>query len=49
MPSPILCTDNGAMVAAAAYKKALEGYFATHHLDVYPGLNIESQLYKLDL
>ncbi|MBR5730982.1 MAG: tRNA (adenosine(37)-N6)-threonylcarbamoyltransferase complex transferase subunit TsaD [Firmicutes bacterium] len=49
MPSPVLCTDNGAMVAAAAYRKAMEGHYATHHLDVYPGLNIESQLYKLDM
>ncbi len=48
IPSPILCTDNGAMVAAAAYRKARLGLFATDRLDCFPGLNIETQLYKLD-
>ena len=48
IPSPILCTDNGAMVAAAAYRKAQAGLFASDRLDCFPGLNIETQLYKLD-
>ena len=48
VPSPILCTDNGAMIAAAAYRKAREGRYATLHLDVVPGLNIESGLHKLE-
>jgi len=48
IPSPILCTDNGAMVAVAAYHKAREGHFSSFELDCFPGLNIESQLYKLD-
>lgn len=48
IPSPIFCTDNGAMIAVAAYHKAREGHFATLNLDCFPGLNIESQLYKLE-
>jgi len=48
IPSPIFCTDNGAMIAVAAYHKAREGHFSTLNLDCFPGLNIESQLYKLE-
>ena len=48
VPSPILCTDNGAMIAAAAYRKAREGKFASLSLDVFPGLNIETGLHKLE-
>ena len=48
IPSPILCTDNGAMVAAAAYRKAREGHYASGRLDVFPNLNIETQLDLLD-
>ncbi|MBQ4409359.1 MAG: tRNA (adenosine(37)-N6)-threonylcarbamoyltransferase complex transferase subunit TsaD, partial [Firmicutes bacterium] len=48
IPSPIFCTDNGAMIAAAAYHKAQEGHYATLHLDVWPGLNLESGLAKLE-
>lgn len=48
VPSPILCTDNGAMVAEAAYRKAVEGHFANLRLDVWPGLNIETGLQKLE-
>ncbi|MBR5642259.1 MAG: tRNA (adenosine(37)-N6)-threonylcarbamoyltransferase complex transferase subunit TsaD [Firmicutes bacterium] len=48
IPSPVFCTDNGAMIAAAAYHKALEGHYATLHLDVWPGLNLESGLAKLE-
>ena len=42
IPSPILCTDNGAMVAVAAARKAQLGLFADLSLDVNPGLNIET-------
>ena len=49
IPSPIFCTDNGAMIAAAAYHKAMEGHFASLHLDVWPGLNLESGLDKLEM
>ena len=48
IPSPILCTDNGAMVAAAAYRKAQLGIYATDRLDVFPSLNIETQIGRLD-
>ena len=48
LPSPVFCTDNGAMIAAAAYHKAREGHFATLRLDVWPGLNLESGLSKLE-
>jgi len=48
VPSPIYCTDNGAMIAMAAYHKARLGITSDLHLDVYPGLNIESGLVKLN-
>ncbi|MCF0150311.1 MAG: tRNA (adenosine(37)-N6)-threonylcarbamoyltransferase complex transferase subunit TsaD [Firmicutes bacterium] len=48
IPSPIFCTDNGAMIAMAAYHKAREGHFAGLDLDVYPGLNMETGLAGLD-
>lgn len=49
VPSPIYCTDNGAMVAEAAYRKAMEGHFTSLKLDVFPGLNIETGLNKLEV
>ena len=49
VPSPIYCTDNGAMVAAAAYRKAMEGHFTGLRLDVFPGLNIATGLAKLEV
>lgn len=48
IPAPILCTDNGAMVASAAYHKSRLGLFSDLSLDVYPGLSIESGLTMLD-
>ena len=48
VPSPIFCTDNGAMIAAAAYHKAREGKYSSLELDVFPGLNIETGLHKLE-
>ncbi|HCU08691.1 MAG TPA: tRNA (adenosine(37)-N6)-threonylcarbamoyltransferase complex transferase subunit TsaD [Clostridiales bacterium] len=48
IPSPILCTDNAAMVACAAYHKQRLGRFADLYLDVWPGLSIESGLDLLD-
>src|SRR5665647_1249156 len=44
MPSPIFCTDNGAMVACAAYHKQRLGIYSDLHLDVWPGLSIEAGL-----
>ena len=48
MPSPVFCTDNGAMIAMAAYKKAQLGIWSDLHLDVWPGLDLETGLGKLD-
>lgn len=48
IPSPIFCTDNGAMVAAAAYQKMKLGLYSDLNLDVFPGLSIESGLSRLD-
>jgi len=48
IPSPILCTDNGAMIASAAYRLALKGYSSDLHLDVFPGLSIESGIVKIN-
>ncbi|AFM39834.1 O-sialoglycoprotein endopeptidase [Desulfosporosinus acidiphilus SJ4] len=41
-PSPILCTDNGAMIATAGYYHFLEGDFAPWTLNAVPGLNLKS-------
>lgn len=48
VPSPIFCTDNGAMIAAAAYHKARENKYSSLSLDVFPGLIIEFGLEKLE-
>ncbi len=47
IPSPIFCTDNGAMVAVAAYEKAKLGLFTGLRLDVWPNLDLETGLDKL--
>jgi N6-L-threonylcarbamoyladenine synthase len=39
-PPPILCTDNGAMIATAGYYKYLAGVFAPWDLNAVPGLNL---------
>ncbi|MEE8363877.1 MAG: tRNA (adenosine(37)-N6)-threonylcarbamoyltransferase complex transferase subunit TsaD [Dehalococcoidia bacterium] len=39
-PAPALCTDNGGMIAAAAYHRLLRGERAGWDLDVTPGLAI---------
>jgi N6-L-threonylcarbamoyladenine synthase len=39
-PSPILCTDNGAMIGCAAYYKMKKGEISDLSLDAYPGLEI---------
>lgn len=48
VPSPILCTDNAAMVACAAYHKQQMGKYSDLYLDVWPGLSIETGLSLLD-
>ena len=37
-PSPVLCTDNGAMIASAAYYAYKTGEEPTLELDAVPGL-----------
>lgn len=37
-PSPVLCTDNGAMIACAAYYSSLQGGYASWDLDAVPDL-----------
>lgn len=39
-PSPILCTDNGAMIATSAYYEAKAGNYADMSLDAIPGLEL---------
>lgn len=39
-PPPVLCTDNGAMIAAAGYYHYLAGDFAPWNLNAVPGLNL---------
>ena len=39
-PSPGLCTDNGAMIAAAGYYRYLAGDFAAWTLNAVPGLDL---------
>ncbi len=41
-PSPILCTDNGAMTACSAYYEGQKGNFADLSLNAIPFLNIVS-------
>lgn len=40
-PSPILCTDNGAMISCAAYYKYKEGLVSDFTLDAYPSLPLD--------
>ncbi len=40
-PSPVLCTDNGAMVACSAYYESLSGNFADTALNAVPFLSVE--------
>ncbi|MCR5748500.1 MAG: tRNA (adenosine(37)-N6)-threonylcarbamoyltransferase complex transferase subunit TsaD [Lachnospiraceae bacterium] len=37
-PSPVLCTDNGAMIASAAFYKALRGEYSGLELNAVPNL-----------
>jgi N6-L-threonylcarbamoyladenine synthase len=38
LPPPVLCTDNGAMIAACAYFQYRRGQESGLELDVDPGL-----------
>lgn len=44
VPRRDLCTDNGAMVAAAGYFLARNGRFADRYLEAYPSLGLENFL-----
>ena len=46
IPPPVLCTDNGAMVGAAAYYKYLRGAFAPLSLNAAPGLKLGEERYE---
>ncbi len=39
-PSPVLCTDNGAMIAGAAYYEYIKGSFAALTLNAVPNLKL---------
>lgn len=39
-PSPILCTDNGAMIGSAAYYKYLKNQFSNYTLNAMPNLEL---------
>ena len=39
-PSPVLCTDNAAMIGCAAYFKYIKGEFDDLSLDAYPNLEL---------
>lgn len=40
VPSPIFCTDNAAMIGAAAYYEYVEGHFASWDLNAVPALKL---------
>ncbi|HEX9062884.1 MAG TPA: tRNA (adenosine(37)-N6)-threonylcarbamoyltransferase complex transferase subunit TsaD [Clostridia bacterium] len=39
-PKPVLCTDNAAMIACAAYYRYIEGYVTGFDLNAVPGLRL---------
>ena len=41
IPPPILCTDNGAMMAACGYQHLIRGHSSSFDLDVDPSLSLE--------
>lgn len=41
LPQPVLCTDNGAMIAAAGYNRLAGGQRSTWDLDADPGMPLE--------
>ena len=40
VPRPLLCTDNGAMIGAAAHYRLRDGHITEWDLDILPGLGI---------
>jgi len=45
-PPPVLCTDNAAMIACAAYQKYLRGAFAPLTLNAVPNLKLGEERYE---
>ncbi len=45
-PPPVLCTDNAAMIAGAAYQKYLRGAFAPLTLNAVPNLKLGEERYE---
>ena len=43
-PSPILCTDNGAMIASAAYYRLLKGEISGLSLNAVPDLKLAGEM-----
>ena len=39
-PEPLLCTDNGAMIACAGYYRYLQGFRSDLELNAYPSLKL---------
>lgn len=46
IPAPVLCTDNAAMIACAAYYKFLRGAFAPLTLNAVPDLKLGEERYE---
>ncbi|OPZ71545.1 MAG: tRNA N6-adenosine threonylcarbamoyltransferase [Firmicutes bacterium ADurb.Bin456] len=46
IPEPLLCTDNAAMIASAAYFKYLRGDFAPLTLNAVPDLRLGEERYE---
>jgi len=44
VPSPILCTDNAAMIAAAGYFRLHKGEKSPLDLNAYPHLSLEQKV-----
>jgi N6-L-threonylcarbamoyladenine synthase len=45
-PSPIYCTDNGAMIGTAAYYRYLQGKVSGYDLNAYPNLKLGEDISK---
>jgi N6-L-threonylcarbamoyladenine synthase len=41
LPQPVLCTDNGAMIAAAGFNRLVAGQRTSLALDADPGLPLD--------
>ena len=46
-PSLIMCTDNAAMIGAAAYYKYIKNEFASYDLNAVPGLGLTGSSFSV--